>query len=452
MDVNVDYAARRQKLLARMGQGIAILPTATQKLRNNDAHYRFRPDSDFYYLTGFAEPEAVLVLAPGHPQGPYILFVRPRDPEREVWDGYRAGLEGARERFGADQAFSIHDIDSILPGFLENQDILFYSVGRNADFDGRVMHWLNMARAKVRAGVSAPREIVDVDELIHEMRLRKDAAEIELMRRAAGITGAAHRQAMRNCRPGLYEYELEAEIEYVFRRLGANAPAYPSIVGGGANACILHYIENRATLRDGDLVLIDAGAEYDCYAADVTRTFPVNGRFSAEQRALYELVLAAQQAAIEAVRPGNPYHLYHDAAVRVLTEGLIRLGLLQGSLEQCLEKESYKRFYMHRTGHWLGMDVHDVGVYKRQGEWRLLEPGMVLTVEPGLYVAPDNLDVEARWRGIGIRIEDDVLVTDTGCEVLTRDVPKAVDEIEALMNGAAPRLGPDEEDSLAVVG
>lgn len=451
MKISVDYAARRARLLARMGEGIAILPTARHKTRNNDVHYRFRPDSDFYYLSGFDEPEAVLVLAPGHPQGPYILFVRPKDPEREVWDGRRAGLEGAQSVHGADQAYSILDIDRILPGLLENQRLLFYSIGRNADFDGRVMHWLNQTRAKLRSGVSAPREIVDVDELIHDLRLRKDAAEIDIMRRAAGITGAAHRQAMRVCRPGLYEYELEAEIEFIFRRFGSRYPAYPSIVGGGVNGCILHYIENSAPLKDGDLVLIDAGAEYDCYAADITRTFPVNGRFSAPQRALYEIVLQAQLAAIDAVRPGNPYNLYHDTAVRVLVEGLLRLGLLQGDLDTCLRNESYKRFYMHRTGHWLGMDVHDVGVYKLNGEWRPLEPGMVVTVEPGLYIPPASEGVDPRYWGIGIRIEDDVLVTETGHEVLTADTPKSIEEIEALMKSAAPRLGPDPDEQAGLL-
>ncbi|MEK8088469.1 Xaa-Pro aminopeptidase [Thermithiobacillus plumbiphilus] len=446
MDTTVDYVARRERLLRRMGQGVAIIPTATEKTRNADAHYRFRHNSDFYYLTGFPEPEAVLVLAPGHPLGSTILFVRPRDPAREIWDGYRAGLEGAREQYGADQVFSIHEINDILPGFLENQDLLFYSVGRNPDFDARVMHWLNQARAKVRAGISAPREIVDVDEMIHEMRLIKDDAEIELMRRAAGISGAAHRQAMRVCRPGLYEYELEAELEYVFRRQGATAPAYTSIVGGGVNACVLHYIENSRMLADGDLVLIDAGAEYGGYAADITRTFPVNGRFSPEQRDLYALVLAAQQAAIEAVRPGSPYNAYHDAAVAVLAQGLLDLGIIRGSLEESLETGSYKPFYMHRTGHWLGMDVHDVGAYKLKGEWRPLQAGMVLTVEPGLYIAPDAENVDARWRGIGIRIEDDVLVTENGHDILTKDTPKRLEEIEDLMGQAAPRLGLSAEE------
>ena len=442
----VDYAVRRERLLRRMGQGVAIIPTATEKVRNADAHYRYRPNSDFYYLTGFPEPEAVLVLAPGHPLGSTILFVRPRDPAREIWDGYRAGLEGARASYGADQVFSIHEINDILPGFLENQDLLFYSIGRNPDFDARVMHWLNQARAKVRAGISAPREIVDVDEMIHEMRLFKDDAEIELMRRAGGISGAAHRQAMRVCRPGMYEYELEAELEYVFRRLGATAPAYTSIVGGGTNACVLHYIENSRSLAEGDLVLIDAGAEYGGYAADITRTFPVNGRFSPEQRALYELVLASQQAALDMVRPGNPYNAYHDAAVSVLAQGLLDLGIIRGSLEESLETGSYKTFYMHRTGHWLGMDVHDVGAYKLKGDWRPLEAGMVLTVEPGLYIAPDAENVDARWRGIGIRIEDDVLVTEIGHDILTKDTPKRIDEIEDLMGHAAPRLGLSSED------
>lgn len=430
------YRTRRQRLLALLGDGdaLAIIPTAAEKLRNGDAHYRFRPDSDFDYLTGFAEPDAVLVLAPGHPQGAVILFVRPRDPERELWDGRRAGVEGALALDGVDQAYAISELDALLPSLLENKTRLYYSVGRRPEWDMRITGWLNQARAKQRSGIHAPREIVDIDEIIHDMRLYKDATEIQQMQAAARITALAHQQAMRVCRPGLMEYQIEAELDHTFRRHGCASAAYTSIVAGGANACILHYIENNAALRDGDLLLIDAGAEYRGYAADVTRTFPVNGRFSPAQRQLYALVLAAQLAAIAEVVPGKPFIAYHDAAVRVLTQGLLDLGLLSGTLEDCMTQGSYRRFYMHRTGHWLGMDVHDVGQYKQQEQWRALAPGMVLTVEPGLYIGADAEDVDPQWRGIGIRIEDDVLVTETGPVVLTADAPKTIEAIESLMN------------------
>lgn len=418
--------------MQHMEGGVAIVPTAPVRLRNRDVDYQYRPDSDFYYLTHFPEPEAVAVLVPGRDHGEYILFCRERNPDKEIWDGRRAGLEGAREFYGADDAFPIEDIDEILPGLLENRNKVFYSIGRNAEFDAHLTAWVNEVRAKSRNGVHAPGEFVDLDHILHEMRLIKRAEEIKALRRAAKISSVAHRRAMQACRPGMKEYELEAELLYEFRKGGAEFPAYWPIVGGGANGCVLHYRENNCVLNDGDLVLIDAGAEFDCYAADITRTFPANGRYRGEQRAAYEVVLAAQAAAMTEVRAGKHWNEPHDAAVRVLTRGLIDLGLLKGDLDGMIEKGDFKRFYMHRTGHWLGMDVHDVGDYKVADTWREFEPGMVLTVEPGLYIAA-AADVPEGFHNIGIRIEDDVLVTRNGCEVLTQDTPKSIGEIEALM-------------------
>jgi Xaa-Pro aminopeptidase len=432
MDITA-FARRRQDLMQHMGGGIAILPTAPVRPRNRDVDYPFRPDSDFYYLTHFPEPEACAVLVPGRSHGQYILFCRERNPEKEIWEGRRAGLEGAREHYGADDAFPIEDIGEILPGLLENREKVFYSMGRYPEFDARLMDWVNEVRAKARNGVHAPGEFVDLNHILHEMRLVKRPEEVKLMKRAARISAAAHRRAMQACRPGMAEYELEAELLYEFKKGGSRAPAYPPIVGGGANACVLHYTENSAELRAGDLVLIDAGAELDGYAADITRSFPVSGKYSGEQRALYEVVLAAQLAAIEEVKPGKHWNEPHETAVRVLTQGLKDLRLLKGDVEGHIENGDYKRFYMHRTGHWLGMDVHDVGDYKLHDTWRLLEPGMVLTVEPGLYIAAGNPDIPERFWNIGIRIEDDVLITRDGHEILSRDVPKTVAEIEELM-------------------
>jgi Xaa-Pro aminopeptidase len=428
------FARRRQEVMQQMGGGVAILPTAPQFIRNRDVHYRFRPDSDFYYLTHFPEPDAVAVLVPGREHGEFILFCREKNPEKEIWEGRRAGLEGAREHYGADDAFPIDDIDDILPGLLENREKVFYSMGRFKDFDARLMGWVNEVRGKARNGVHAPGEFVDLNHILHELRLLKRPEEVKLMKRAAKISSAAHRRAMQACQPGMMEYEVEAELVYEFKKGGSPYPAYPPIVGGGANSCILHYTENSDELHNGELLLIDAGAEIDGYAADITRTFPVNGKFSGEQRAVYELVLAAQHAAIEQARPGRHWNEPHDAAVRVLTQGLKDLGLLKGNdVEGHIEKGDYKRFYMHRTGHWLGMDVHDVGDYKIEDSWRLLEPGMVLTVEPGLYIAAGSPDTDARWWNIGVRIEDDVLLTRDGNEILSQDAPKQVGEIEALM-------------------
>lgn len=425
---------RRKRLMEMMDErSIAVLPAAPLRARNRDVEYPYRPDSDFYYLTGFPEPEAVAVLAPGRPQGQYLLFCRERDPGAETWTGRRAGLEGACDEYGADDAFPIGDIDDILPGIMESRQRVLYSMGYQADFDRRVLGWVNRIRTRARAGVSGPAEFAALDHVLHDMRLYKSKAELGLMRRAAEVSVRAHRRAMAACRPGLREYHLEAELLHEFMRAGCRAPAYPSIVAGGENACVLHYTANECALKAGDLVLIDAGAEYDCYASDITRTFPVSGAFSRTQRAVYDVVLEAQRAAIEQVRPGNHWNDPHEAAVRALTEGLVALGLLKGRVGTLVKKERYKHFYMHRTGHWLGMDVHDVGDYKVEGQWRLLEPGMVMTVEPGLYICGGRKDVARKWWNIGIRIEDDVLVTADGCEVLSAGLPRSPDEIEALV-------------------
>lgn len=438
---NREFAKRRQRLLQMMGPGsIAVLPAAPHRLRNRDVEYPYRADSDFYYLTGFPEPEAVMVLAPGRRQGEFILFCRERDPAMETWHGRRAGLEGAMHRHGADDAFPVGDIDDILPGLMENCERVFYAMGAHQDLDQKMIGWLNQVRSKSRSGVHAPGEFVALDHLLHEMRLFKSAEELKVMRRAAEVSAGAHCRAMQVCKPGMMEYEIEAELQHEFMRSGCRHVAYSSIVGGGANGCILHYTENDAQLRDGDLLLIDAGAEHEYYASDISRTFPVNGRFSAEQRALYEIVLEAQYAAIDKVQPGNHWNEPHEAAVKVLTRGLVKLGILKGQPAKLIKSEAYRRFYMHRTGHWLGMDVHDVGDYKIDGEWRVLEPGMVLTVEPGLYISAGSKGVAKKWWDIGIRIEDDVLVTRKGHEVLTGGAPKEPDEIEALMASARGRV------------
>lgn len=432
-----EFARRRKNLIAQMEpDSIAILPSATELVRNRDVHFPFRQESDFFYLSGFAEPEAVIVLLPGREHGEYVMFCRERDPKRELWDGYRAGPDGVIER-GADDAFPISDIDDILPGLIEGRERVYYSLGRNANFDSRVMAWVNSIRDKVGSGAHPPGEFIDLDHILHDMRLIKSAAEQRLMARAGEITARAHCRAMRHCRPGLMEFQLEAEILHEFGREGCRSPAYSSIVGGGDNACILHYIDNNAVLRDGDLVLIDAGCELEHYASDISRTFPVNGRFNKQQAAIYRIVLAAQEAAIAEIRPGNHWNQAHTAAVHVITEGLLELGILEGDFEQLLAEESYREYYMHKTGHWLGMDVHDVGDYKVGGEWRQLEVGMAMTVEPGIYIGKDA-EVDKKWRGIGVRIEDDVIVTESGCEVITAAVPKSIEAIEALMAEASP--------------
>ena len=428
-----EFVRRRSTLMRLMGRdAIAIVPSAPVRTRNNDVDYPYRQDSDFHYLTGFGEPESVAVLVPGREQAEYILFVRERDPTREIWDGRRAGPAGARRIHGADDAFPIADIDEILPGLMENRAKVFYAMGMYPQFDQRVVGWVNGLRTQARNGRHPPQEFVALDQVLHELRLIKSRAELELMRSAARIGALAHVRAMRACRPGRMEYELMAEIVHEFRRHGADT-AYQPIVGGGANSCILHYIENDAVLRADDVVLIDAGCEYNYYASDITRTFPVAGRFTPEQRAVYDVVLEANLAAIAKVRPGNHWNEPHEAAVRVVTQGLVRLGLLKGRPAKLERDGAYRRFFMHRTGHWLGMDVHDVGDYKTGEAWRVLEPGMVLTVEPGIYIPRGARGVPKRLQGIGVRIEDDVVVTRNGAEVLSDGAPKDPDQIEMLM-------------------
>ncbi len=428
------HGARRARVAQAMQAGVAVLPTAPERVRNRDTHYPYRYDSHFYYLTGFPEPEAVLVIVAGA-QPKSLLFCREKNAERETWDGYRFGPKGALERFGFDEAHPITELDAKLAELLADQPALYFPVGAEAAWDARAMGWLNAVRAQARAGIGAPERVQDVRALIDEMRLVKDTHELGLMRRAAAISAIAHRRAMQVARPGRFEYELEAELLYEFRRSGAQFPAYWPIVASGANACVLHYVSNDAVLRTGELVLIDAGCELAGYASDITRTFPVDTRFSPAQREIYELVLAAQAAAMQKVRTGNAWNEPHEAAVRVLAQGMLDLKLLSGGLDEVLEKETYKRFYMHRTGHWLGLDVHDAGDYKRAGKWRTLAPGMVLTVEPGLYIRAAD-DVPARLRGIGVRIEDDVLVTERDCEVITAATPKSIADIEALKRDA----------------
>lgn len=432
-----EFARRRKQLMAMAGENaILVLPAAPERIRSRDTHYPYRQDSDFWYLTGFPEPEAVLVLVPGRRHGETLLFCRERDPEREAWDGPRAGPEGAVEAYGVDDAYPIEDLDEILPGLLEGRTRVYYHFGRDTEFDLKLIGWLNRVRAQVRLGAQPPHEFLELGHLLDEMRLFKSRDELKLMRHAAEISVRAHEAAMRAVRPGVHEYTLQAELERVFRAADAE-PSYGSIVGAGANACVLHYRANNAPVRDNDLVLIDAGAEYRGYAADITRTFPANGRFTQEQRALHDLVHAAQAAALAQARPGVCYEAGHDAAVETLTEGLLQLGLLKGKAEKLIADGSYKRFYPHKSGHWLGLDVHDVGDYRFDGESRLLEPGMVFTIEPGLYIPPGDTSVAEKWRGIGIRIEDDVAITKGGHEVLTGALARSADEIEALMAGKA---------------
>jgi Xaa-Pro aminopeptidase len=413
-------------------EAIVVVPSAPERIRNNDAHYPYRQDSDFQYLSGFGEPDAVLALVPGRKAGEAILFCRDRDAEREAWDGARIGPDGATVKLGVDDAFPIDDIDDILPGLIEGRERVYYHFGRDAEFDLRLIGWVKRVQTLRGPEARTPREFVALSHLLHDLRLYKSRDELRLMRQAATIAAAGHLRAMRLARPGRYEHEVEAELLHAFRSAGA-VPSYEPIVGGGANACVLHYRANNAPLRDGDLLLVDAGAEVDCYASDITRTYPVNGRFSPEQRALYDVVLAAQHAAIAAVRPGQPWTASHDAAVKTIATGLCEIGLIKGSPRAAMESGAYKAFFPHKTGHWLGLDVHDVGDYRIDGEPRVLEPGMVLTVEPGIYIAPEAKGVAAKWRGIGIRIEDDVVVTSGAAEVLTDGVPKEPDEIEALM-------------------
>ena len=429
-----EFDRRRRKLMSFLAEdSIAIIPSATATLRSRDTEFKFRQDSDFYYLTGFNEPDAVLILLPDREHGECIYFCRERDIERELWDGHRQGPEGLCKSFGADDAFPINDIDEILPGLMEGRERVYYSMGRRPEFDKRIMEWLNTLRSKVRSGAQPPNEFLDLDHLLHDMRLYKSVAEIRIMKAAAKISSFAHLRAMKFCKPGLMEFQLEAEYLHEFLSKGAQATAYNSIVAAGKNACILHYVENNSLIRDGDLVLVDAGCELNGYAADITRTFPSNGTFTKEQQALYEIVLYAQLQAIKKIIPGNTWDEAHDETVSVITQGLLDVGILNGELSELIECKAYQKFYMHRAGHWLGLDVHDVGDYKVGDEWRVLEPGMVMTVEPGIYISPNDNSVKSKWKGIGIRIEDDVYVHSKGNEVLSSDVVKSISEIEKLM-------------------
>ncbi|MBE9226693.1 aminopeptidase P N-terminal domain-containing protein [Phormidium sp. LEGE 05292] len=429
--MQTEYQKRREELMAKIGNGTAIFRSAPVAVMHNDVEYAYRQDSDFYYLTGFNEADAVAVLAPHHAEHRFILFVQPKDKEKEVWTGYRVGVDAAKEKYGADEAYPIAELDEKLPQYLEKADRIYYHLGRDRKFNETVLsHWQRLIATYSKRG-TGPIAIEDSNFILHPMRLIKSAAELELMRKAIAISVEAHNHAREFAKPGRYEYEIQAEIEHIFRLRGGMGPAYPSIVASGANACILHYIENDRQLQENDLLLIDAGCCYQYYNGDITRTFPVNGKFTPEQKTIYDLVLTAQLAAIDQVKPGNAWNLGHDNAVRILTEGLVELGLLKGDIEELIKEEKYKAFYMHKTGHWLGLDVHDAGIYKHGEEvWQTLQPGQILTVEPGIYIAPDyqpaegQPEIDDKWRGIGIRIEDDVLVTESGNEILTAGVPK----------------------------
>lgn len=426
-----EYQKRREELMAKIGNGTAIFRSAPVAVMHNDVEYAYRQDSDFYYLTGFNEENAVAVLAPHHAEHRFILFVQPKDKEKEVWTGYRVGVDAAKEKYGADEAYPISELDEKLPQYLEKADKIYYHLGRDRKFNETILsHWQRLIATYSKRG-TGPIAIEDSNFILHPMRLIKSEAELELMRKAIAISVEAHNHAREFAKPGRYEYEIQAEIEHIFRLRGGMGPAYPSIVASGANACILHYIENDRQLQENDLLLIDAGCCYQYYNGDITRTFPVNGKFTPEQKTIYDLVLTAQLAAIDQVKPGNSWNLGHDAAVRILTEGLVELGLLTGDIEEIIKEEKYKAFYMHKTGHWLGLDVHDAGIYKHgEDAWQTLQPGQILTVEPGIYIAPDyqpaegQPEIDDKWRGIGIRIEDDVLVTESGHEILTAGVPK----------------------------
>ncbi|MBD1939308.1 aminopeptidase P N-terminal domain-containing protein [Microcoleus sp. FACHB-68] len=428
--MQAEYRQRREQLMAKIGTGTAIFRSAPTAVMHNDVEYVYRQESDFFYLTGFNEPEAIAVLAPHHEEHKFVLFVQPKDPEKEVWTGYRAGVEGAKELYGADEAFSIAELEEKLPQYIQNADKIYYRLGRDRGFNETILkHWQRLMAMYPKRG-KGPIAIEDTSPILHAMRQIKSPAELDLMRKAAVISIEAHNYAREIAKPGRYEYEIQAEMEHIFRLRGGNGPAYPSIVASGENACVLHYIENNRQLQENDLLLIDAGCAYGYYNADITRTFPVSGKFTPEQKAIYEIVLEAQSQAMEQVKPGNPWNQMHDAAVRVIVEGLMELGLLDGDIEEIIKEEKYKPFYMHRTGHWLGLDVHDAGVYQHGEQAQILQPGQVLTVEPGIYINPNikpaegQPEVESRWRGIGIRIEDDVLVTSNGQENLTAGVPK----------------------------
>ncbi|MGY6528869.1 MAG: aminopeptidase P N-terminal domain-containing protein [Cyanobacterium sp.] len=426
-----EYAQRRELLMSKMGKGVAVFRSAPMAVMHNDVEYVYRQDSDFFYLTGFNEPSAVAILAPNHGEHRFILFVQPKDLAQEIWTGYRAGVEGAKEMFGADAVFPIEELDAKLPEYLITGDRIYYHLGRDQEFNQKILHhWQRLVGKYPRNGYG-PKAMEDSNYILHPLRMVKSATEIEMLRKAASISAKAHIKAKEFAAPGRYEYEVQGEIEYIFRSFGCEGPAYPSIVASGANACVLHYIENNRRMEEGDLLLIDAGASFGYYNGDITRTFPISGNFTPEQKAIYDLVLEAQLSAIAQVQPGNTYNQYHDKAVEVLVEGLKELKLLQGDTEEIIKENKYQPFYMHRTGHWLGLDVHDVGNYKQDQEnWQILQAGNVLTVEPGIYISPYITPAEGQpeipdhWKGIGVRIEDDVLITKTGNEVLTSAVGK----------------------------
>jgi Xaa-Pro aminopeptidase len=436
--MGAEFARRRQQLMEKIGDGVGIFCSAPSAIHHRDVEHVYRQDSDFYYLTGFSEPDAIAVIAPNHEEHKFVLFVRPRDRKAEVWSGYRAGVEGAQEQYGADIAYPIGELDEKLPQYLQKADPLYYSLGRNEYFDRKILQHYRALMATYHKRGTGPTAIADASLLVAPMRLRKSGYELEMLMKAISISAESHNRAFQAASPGMYEYEIQAQIENDFRRNGALGPAYPSIVAAGQNSCILHYVENNRQLQAGDLLLIDAGCSYEYYNADITRTFPVSGKFTPEQKTIYELVLEAQLAAIAQVRSGNPYNAIHDAAVKVITEGLVELGLLQGSIEELIKEEKYKPFFMHRTGHWLGIDVHDTGVYQYGETWQNLEEDMVVTIEPGIYIAPDATPAEGQpeiadiWKGIGIRIEDDVRVCDLpeGHEIMTSAVPKSVAAME----------------------
>lgn len=434
----INFAARRKKLMQWMGpNSIAILPSATEKVRSHDVHYPFRQDNDFWYLTGFNEPESVAVLIPGRKHGEFVLFNREKDVTQEIWHGKRLGQEGVVEQLGADDAFPISDIDDILPGLMEGKERIYFAFGAHLEFDQDIMDWRSQLQSQSVRGSEPPGELVDLRHHLHDMRLIKSSAEIQRLRHAAKTAAKAHCELMKACEPDKTEMQMEAVLHYHYVQGGCRYPAYPSIVAGGDNANILHYVENSDVLHDGDLLLVDAGCEFEHYASDITRTIPVNGQYSKEQAQLYDIVLQAQLAAIEMIKPGNHWAQIHDKAVEVITEGLVELKILKGNIKDLIKRGAYRDFFMHKTGHWIGLDVHDVGDYQVHGQPRVLEVGMVLTVEPALYIAQDNTKAAKKWRGIGIRIEDDVVVTRDGYDILSKDVPKTRSEIEQLMAKSA---------------
>ena len=434
--MTLNFSERRDLLADKVLEDSAIIVSAASvKSRISDTEYSYRQDSNFYYLSGYEEPESLILIRPNQDKERFVIFCRDRDPLREQWDGFRTGQEGVIQDYGADAAYSINSIDEIMPKLLEGTKNIYFSMSAPCGVDAKISSWVEDIRKNTRSGAEPPQNLLSLDSILHEMRLIKESDEMDLMKKAANITTEAHIRAMQSVRPGMYEYQLEAEYLYAFNKNGARSPAYNSIVGGCNNSCILHYVENNAELQDGDLVLVDAGCEYQYYASDVTRTFPVNGKFSPEQREIYSIVLEAHKQSMEQAKPGNKWNLMHEKSVEVIVEGLLSIGLLQGSRDEIIDKGEYSKFYMHRIGHWLGMDVHDVGSYKQDGDWRPLEEGMVMTVEPGIYILDSMEGVDDKWKGIGVRIEDDIAITESGFEILTPDVPRTIEEVEQTVQG-----------------